>query len=122
MADNVIEFQDSRTTWQKFNEKAKDKYNASVAWCKEHKEIVMAVAPVVISGAFELAKAGMKYNDKKQERELEAEKLASVYDRSAGMYLATRRPLTNADWRRIQELKRQGYTTGEALDRLGLLA
>lgn len=118
----VFKFEDNQTTWEKFKAKAKAKCDQAKTWCKEHKEIVLAVAPVVISGGFELAKAGMKYRDKRQERELEEEKLASVYDRSAGMYLATIRPLSNSDWRRVQELKRQGLTTGEALDRLGLLA
>ena len=100
---------------------AKVKIRQTADWCKEHKEVVVAVVPVVLSGIFELTKAGMKYHDKREERELEEQKLCSVYDRSAGMYLDTIRPLDNDDYRQVQNLKRQGLTTGEALDRLGLL-
>lgn len=119
----IQKFQDhAPTKWEKFKEGVKEKASAAYDWCKEHKEIVLAVVPVVISGGFELAKAGMKYRDKREDRELEEEKLCSVYDRSNGMYLDTIRPLTNDDARQVQNLKRQGLTTLEALDRLGLLA
>lgn len=118
----IIELKESASSrWNRFKKDVKEKFRASCEWCKEHKEVVMAVAPIVLSGTFELAKAGMKYHDKRQERELEEDKLNSVYDRSAGMYLDTIRPLTNDDYRQVQNLKRQGLTTGEALDRLGLL-
>lgn len=118
----VIELKETASSrWKRFKNDVKAKIKESYEWCKEHKEVVMAVAPIVLSGSFELAKAGMKYRDKRQERELEEDKLRSVYDRSAGMYLDTVRPLTNDDYRQVQNLKRQGLTTGEALDRLGLL-
>lgn len=118
----VIELKETASSrWKRFKNDVKAKIKESYEWCKEHKEVVMAVAPIVLSGSFELAKAGMKYHDKRQERELEEDKLRSVYDRSAGMYLDTVRPLTNDDYRQVQNLKRQGLTTGEALDRLGLL-
>lgn len=118
----VVEFEvPTNNKFEEFKRKAKERCNAAYSWCKEHKEVVLAIVPVLISGGFELAKTSMKYRDKAEERKLEEEKLASVYDRSAGMYLSTRRQLNNSDYRRIQELKRQGYTTGEALDRLGLL-
>ena len=118
---DVDQFEDTRTAWQKTKAKIKDWWNPKWTWIKDHKEIAIPVATAIISGAVELTKAGMKYHDKAEERQLEEEKLASVYDRSAGMYLSTTRPLDNDDWRRVQELKRKGKTTGEALDQLGLL-
>ena len=121
MADNVIEFQDTRTSWEKFKGKVSEKYEKTKAWCKEHKEIVLAVAPVVISGAFELVRTGMKYHDKQEERQLERDRMCSEYDRSLGSYVETTRPLTNDDKREIQRMKREGMTRIEALEEMGLL-
>lgn len=90
-------------------------------WCCEHKEVVMVFGPAVIGAVGEGIKAAIKAKDRREDRELEELKLRSVYDRSAGMYLETKRPLDNDDFLHIQALKRQGRTTGEALYELGLL-
>lgn len=120
----VIEFQTKPTFKQRVEnakQKAKDWAEPKLQWCREHKEILMTFGPVVIGGVFELAKAGIKAKDHREARELEEEKLRSVYDRSAGMYLETTRELTNDDYRELQRRKREGMTTGEALDDMGLL-
>ena len=122
MEDNVIEFQDTRSAWQKAKDWGKQRYDKAKTWCKENKELVITIAPMAIGGLFELGKLGMKYRDKAAERELEAEKLKTVYDRSLGAYVKTRRPLNNDDLENVQRLKRRGYTEFEALRELGLLA
>ena len=120
----VFEFQTKPTFKQRVENakaKAKDWAEPKLQWCREHKEILMTFGPVVIGGFFELAKVGIKAKDRRETRELDEEKLHSVYDRSAGMYLTTKRELTNDDYRELQRRKREGMTTGEALDDMGLL-
>lgn len=122
----VNEFQTKPTFKQRVEnakQKAKDWAEPKLQWCREHKEILMAFGPVVIGGVFELAKAGIKAEDHREARELEEKKLHSVYDRSECMYLETKRPLTNDDYREIRRRKKEqkGLATGEALDDMGLL-
>lgn len=107
--------------WEDFKVNAKVKAHVAYDWCREHKEVLMVVVPAVIGAAGEVGKAVIKAKDHREERELEERKLCSVYDRSAGMYLDTTRELTNEDYIKIQSLKREGKTTGEALYELGLL-
>jgi len=107
--------------WEKFKMGVKTRFEKVKDWCTDHKEILMVVIPAVISGGVELSKAAIKAKDHKEDRELEDRRLKSVYDRSAGMYLETTRPLSNDDYRRLQQRKRDGMTTGEALDDMGLL-
>ncbi len=122
MEDNIIEvkFQEP-TRREKAKRWVKEKYDKTKQWCTDHKEMIMIFGPVAVSGAFELLKCGMKYKDKQADRDLEEKKLCSVYDRSVGGYVSVKRPLTSADWVKIQALKRQGMTTTEALLELGLL-
>lgn len=120
----VIEFEQKKTVKDRFEDfkaQAKVKIGIACDWCKEHKEFVKVVAPAVIGGIFGVAKVAINAKDRREARELEEAKLHSVYDRSAGMYLTVNREPTNEDYLRIQSLKREGKTTGEALYELGLL-
>lgn len=120
----VIEFEQKKTVKEKFEDfkaKAKVKIGLACDWCRENKEMLKIVAPAVIGGVFGVAKVAINAKDRREARELEEQKLHSVYDRSAGMYLTTTREPTNEDWLHIQKLKREGKTTGEALYELGLL-
>lgn len=107
--------------WEKFKMGVKTRYEKAKVWCRDHKEVLMVVVPAVLSGGVELTKAAIKAKDHREDRELEDRRLKSVYDRSAGMYLDTKRPLSNDDYRELQKRKRDGMTTGEALDDMGLL-
>lgn len=119
--DKVIIDLREPTRWEKFKMAVSEKANAAVTWCREHKEVLMVVVPAVISGGVELTKAYVRAKDHKEDRELEEKRLSSVYDRSAGMYLDVKHPLSNDEWREVQRRKRDGMTTGEALDDMGLL-
>lgn len=100
---------------------AKIRYDQAVTWCRENKEIVVALAPAVIGGSVELIKAIVRAHDHAEEREMERIRRHSVYDRSSGMYLETTEELDNDDFRELQKRKRRGMTTGEALEDMGLL-
>lgn len=122
MDDNIInvEFKEP-SLYEKAKSWAKQKYDKTKQWCIDHKEWILIFGPAAVSGAVELGKSVMKYKDKQADRELEEKKLCSVYDRSCGGYVSVKRPLTSADWVKVQALKRKGMTTTEALLELGLL-
>ena len=120
----VVQFEKKsgiKDKFEKFKMGVKTKAKQTYAWCCEHKEVLMVVVPAAIGAIGEIGKTVIKAKDHREERELEEKKLCSVYDRSAGMYLDTTRPLTNDDYLHVQALKREGKTTGEALYELGLL-
>lgn len=107
--------------WQNFKMGVKARVKATIQWCKENPQVAASVAAGILAGVTEITKSAIKAKDRREDRELEEKRLNSVYDRSAGMYLCTERPLTNDDWRGVQKRKRDGMTTGEALEDMGLL-
>lgn len=110
-----------KTKFEAFKMGVKVRYEKAKRWCMDNKEVSLAMATAVIGGIGELGKEIIRSHDRKLARELEEAKRKSVYDRSAGMYLDTTRELTNRDYRKLQAKKRDGLTTGEALDSMGLL-
>jgi len=59
--------------------------------------------------------------DRHNQKKLELERRRQVYDRSMGMYVDLKRPLRQSDWNKINDLKKDGMKTGEALKKLGLI-
>ena len=112
---------DFKAKFEAFKMGVRVRYEKAKRWCIDNKEVSLAMATAVIGGIGELGKEIIRSHDRKLARELEETKRKSVYDRSAGMYLDTKRELTNRDWRELQARKRNGLTTGEALDSMGLL-
>lgn len=104
--------------WEKFKSDLKCKYIVAKDWCIRNKEVVIAVAPAVIGGFFEIVKIASKKDARDEEKEL---KELYIYDRSMGHYWKLRRRLTNAEYREIERRKAEGETMGEILEDMRVL-
>lgn len=104
--------------WEAFKVKAKQKYDEAKDWCGEHKELVVAAVPVLISGFFEVIKIASKADAREEEKEL---KELYIYDRSMGHYWKLRRRLTNAEYREIERRRAEGESMGEILEDMRVL-
>ena len=93
------------------------KVSDGIRWVKENPQQVAVIASG-IAGVSSIAKKGLRYASNRRET---YNKQRFIYDRSMNAYVQTTRKLTGTDVSRINNLKRQGLRTSEALDRLGLL-
>lgn len=104
--------------WEDFKWKAKCKYEAAKQWCTDHKELVVAAVPALITGAFEIIKIASKADAREEEKEL---KELYIYDRSMGHYWKLRRRLTNSEYREIERRRAEGESMGEILESMRVL-
>lgn len=107
--------------WERFKIKIQNAYEKTKTWTMDHKEVLIAVVPAVISACAELGKASMRYKDHKEEREYENWRRRSVYDGSTHREWETNRPMTNRDYRELEKRKAAGMKTGAALEDMGVL-
>lgn len=100
----------------------KQKKNDLMSWCEEHKEAVMVIAPVIITGTFEIAKAAIKKSAAKQE---EVYRQDYVYDRSAGHYYELKHIKSakkrNKKYLEIDRRRYNGEPLGEILKDMKML-
>lgn len=115
---------------QEKKEKLKIKlYNAKVyaqrkvvevgEWCKENREEAVMIASAVVSGLYYVTKTMAKNRRLEEERHLKED---YIYDRSTGHYFELRRKPTNAEWCKIDEMKRSGIPLYVILNDMRLLA
>lgn len=93
-------------------------FNKTKDFCVDHKEALLVLIPVVVSGTIELIKIAARSNNTKEERHLKED---FVYDRSAGHYYELNSKPSSSDWRTIDLRRNQGETLGEILDSMGYL-
>lgn len=122
---DVVQFEGTRTTWQKTKDWCKAKMDwckDKVNWCKENKELAIPIITTLIGCGTELVKAGMKYHDKAEEREVELKKKCSEWDPKTGSHLDITRPLTNTEKAEIaRRTREEKITKTEILEEKGLL-
>lgn len=104
--------------WNSFKDWSKKKFNEAKIWCGEHKELVVGVVPVLITGFFEVIKIASKADAREEEKEL---KELYIYDRSMGHYWKLRRRLTNSEYREIERRRAEGESMGEILEDMRVL-
>ena len=99
-------------------EKVNDKIRNGVQWVISNKDLVIILAPVVISGVTTVVKVvGKQINLRKQE----TIKNLYCYDRSAGHYWKLRRELSTDEWIQIDRRKQNGERLSDILDDLRVL-
>ena len=99
-------------------EYVKEKYLTIKDWVVDNQQLVITVAPIVITGAFKITKLLVARSNIKK---AEALKELYVYDRSLGHYWALRRKLSNNEWVKIESRRRSGEPLAHILDTLNVL-
>lgn len=110
-----METVDNRTFKEKVNDakfQAKEKLRKAGEWCNEHREVVIACAPVVIGGVIEVIKISARRSNVNTEKDL---KEKYIYDRSQGHYYELKRKLKSSEWITIEERKNNGEPLGVIL-------
>lgn len=113
---------DDRTFEEKFQSfkfECERKKEAVVSWCKEHKELCIAMAPIVVTGVFDVIKEISRTARQHEEKVL---KENYIYDRRRGHYVQTRRPLKPKEWRIFDERYQMGESVSDIVNDLRLNA
>lgn len=102
----VIDIHDpNETKMQRFERKAKEKYNKAKEWCVDHIDEIVALAPMVVGGIAGTAKIVGKICNTVEEKNL---KDKYIYDRSMGRYIELRRKLNQKDLVEISKRRNNG--------------
>ena len=107
--------------WQNFKQKVKNRTNDAVNWVRNNPELVgsaLTVGTVVVGGAVKVGKKLVRTHNIRAER---YNKERYIYDRSLGMYLHTKRKLTNKDYATINACKAKGESLSSILMRMKIL-
>ena len=81
------------------------RYEAAKEWCKNNKEVIIAVAPPLIGGAVELIKMSVKKGYISEEKRL---KNNYIYDRERGHYYELCRKPKSSEWLQIDHMREVG--------------
>ena len=107
--------------WYGVRWNAKRKFDNTVKWCEENKELALAMVPVglvLIKGIGNTVHSIDRKIDLKHEQELQD---LYVYDHSLGMYLKLRRPLKPSEKIEIDRRRANGESKIQILSSMGLL-
>ena len=99
----------------------KNAVRRKVEWVKEHPEEAAAIAggvATLLGVATKGAKTVMRTHNLHKEQQL---KDRYIYDRSLGMYLHTKRKLTNKDYVTINKRRQDGEKLSDILSNMGVL-
>lgn len=110
-----------QTKWQEIKDKAWQKTKAAVRWIEENPEAVgfiLTAGTIAAGGIKKVCNTIGRQSTLRQER---YNKERYIYDRSLGMYLHTRRPLTNRDFERISVRRKKGERLADILYSMGIL-
>lgn len=99
-------------------EKGKMKTRKVYTWCKDNKETLIVVVPVLVSGAFEVIKVIQKNGTIQEQKRL---KDLYIYDHSTGHYYELRRKLKNREWIEFDERKKRGESVAQILQDMRVL-
>lgn len=109
-ADDVV---DERT----FKQKVTDGWNGFKVWCGNHKEIIVISIPILGACAKEMIKSHR--NNVRVAREDEKHN-RSIYDRSNGHYIITKKDLTPKQQKEIDRRHKLGEDYYDILDDLNI--
>lgn len=98
--------------------KFKTRFRNFTYWCSRNKEVIITLAPIVISGTIALVKVISRHNNNRKSQELHD---LYCYDRSLGHYWKLRRELTNKEWLEIDLRRKNGERLADILDSLKVL-
>ena len=98
--------------------KAKELKGNAYEFCHEHKEALIVLIPVMVSGTIELIKIAARSRNTKEDKYL---KENYVYDRSSGHYYELKRQPKSSEWRLIDQRKAEGELLGDILNDMRIL-
>lgn len=107
--------------WYGVKWNAKRKFDNTVKWCEENKELAIAMIPVgliAIRGVGNAMRSIDRKIDMKKEQELQD---LYIYDHSLGMYHRLRRPLRPSEKIEIDRRRANGESKIQILSSMGLL-
>lgn len=104
--------------WEKFKMSCKEKGSKVYDWCCRHRETLIVMIPVLVSGSIELVKIVSRRSNINEDRYL---KENFVYDRSQGHYYELKRQPTATEWRLIDHRKSEGELLGDILNDMRIL-
>lgn len=107
--------------WYGVKWNAKIKFDSTVKWCEENKELAIAMIPVGIAVVRTVGKTVSSIDrkiDMKKEQDLQE---LYVYDHSLGMYHKLRRPLRPSEKIEIDRRRQDGESKIQILSSMGLL-
>ena len=107
--------------WYGVRWNAKRKFDNTVKWCEENKELALAMIPVglmVVKGVGNAARSIDRKIDMKREQDLQD---LYIYDHSLGMYHKLRRPLKPSEKIEIDRRRANGDSKIQILSSMGLL-
>lgn len=107
--------------WYGVRWNAKRKFDNTVKWCEENKELALAMIPVglmVVKGVGNAARSIDRKIDMKREQDLQD---LYIYDHSLGMYHKLRRPLKPSEKIEIDHRRANGESKIQILSSMGLL-
>jgi len=107
-----------KETVNDLKQRTKEKIELTCDWCKRHKETLVVLIPVVVSGTVELVKVVAKSKNQKEERVL---KENFIYDRQHGHYYELKRAPKSSEWRMIDMRKGEGESLGDILADMRIL-
>lgn len=81
------------------------RYEAAKEWCKNNKEVIIAVAPPVLGWTAELFKMVVKKGYISEEKRL---KNNYIYDRDKGHYYELKRTPKSSEWLQIDHMREVG--------------
>lgn len=113
--------EEKKTVKERFEEFkfwAKQKSNEAYNFCVEHKEALIVLVPVIVSGSIELIKIVARSKNNKEDRYL---KENYIYDRSCGHYYELKRQPKSSEWRLIDQRKAEGELLGDILQDMRIL-
>lgn len=86
-------------------ERIEMRYEEVKEWCRNNKEVIIAVAPSLIGGAVELIKIAFKKGYVNEEKHL---KNNYIYDREKGHYYELCRKPKSSEWLQIDHMREVG--------------
>lgn len=107
--------------WYGVRWNARKKFDATVKWCEENKELALAMIPVavvVFKGMGKTIASIDRKIDLVKEQELQE---LYIYDHSLGMYHKLRRPLKPSEKIEIDRRRQAGESKIQILSSMGLL-
>ena len=104
-----------------FKQDVKWKFERTVQWCEDNKELAIALVPVGIVAFKTVTKMVMSVDRKIDLKRQEDLQELYVYDHSLGVYLKLRRPLKPSEKIEIDRRRQNGESKVQILASMGVL-
>lgn len=97
---------------------AEDKAYDFRAWWRDNRDYAVVLIPAAIGGLKIAHKSVSKHAEARVRKDLVEKR---VWDPSRGVWYELKRPMTNSQRLKLDHMRTQGFTTGEALSRMKIL-